>query len=130
MINPNDLIIINRNGSNTIAETVYPSAEAGRYSLKYLRIYYSAGTTSADITLSVDHRLGSTFDFELFTIGNAGGGGSQVNMPIATDELSEWTFDVFSMTPGERDGLKIAQTLTSADTWALEAAFINAEAMG
>ena len=126
MISPSDLKIWTYNGVDDIALTIYPGHEPGVYALSSLRIYYSAGSSSATVSLSVDHRQGGVFDFWLFDIASAGGGGSNVHLGISEDEAKEWYFVVNGAGDHERDGLKIAQTLGASDEWAIEAAFIRA----
>ena len=111
-----------------MAEVIEPPlnvvSSPGSFSLSSFRCKFNAGSTSATMTLSVDHWRGSKFDFKLLDITGAGGGGSDVNLGISSDELKEWYFNIRSA--AERDALLVSWTGASDDVWSLEASFIDA----
>lgn len=92
-----NLIILNAQGtddSGGVLATLTPSQTEGLYLLSSLRILYTAGSTSATVTLNVDSHEGTAFDFELMSITGAGGGGSNINLGIDQSEMKEWYFRV------------------------------------
>jgi hypothetical protein len=90
---------------------------AAAFKLVFLRMHFSGGSGTANVTLTLESAAGDEWNTLLYTV-NARGVGADLNLILTREELSDpspWAFQ-----PG--DGLRIQWANPQPDTmaWALE----------
>lgn len=134
-VRESDIVTIRQSGSGNMGSVTdalsvaRASLPSPTYALKSLRVTFTAGTSSATLSLKRDSGYGTIYDTTLRTFLGVGNGGDSVNFRVPDAELADYLFRTDPVTR-MKDVAVLEWTDPGTSSWLIEWGLVDGSLIG